>query len=90
MKEVYATWMTEYDFGQRDDGIKVSESLEKLQENIKHIHSLGDRESFTRCSEPKKISVDPKVWKKHIKGHESDAVLYFNELPEGFYKALNE
>lgn len=88
MKEVYITRITEYEFGQRDDGIDVSESLENLKESIKHTHSLGDREGYWRCSEPQRILVDPKVWKKLIKGRKAGDVLHFNELPEGFYAAV--
>ncbi len=88
MKEVYITWITEYEFGQRDDGINVSESLENLNKSIERTHSIGDREGYWRCSEPKKILVDPKVWKKLIKGKEADAVLFFMDLPEGFYEPV--
>lgn len=84
MKQVYATWLTEYDFGQRDEGVNFSVDLKELEKHIKKIHSMGDRESFTRCSAPIEIYVDPKVWRKYAKKEQT--VFWEDELPDGFYK----
>ncbi len=85
MKEVYATWETEYEagFGQRDEGVHFSESLDDLNKEIKRIHAIGDAEGFFRCSEPVKIFVDPKVWATYA---DKGSVHWEKKLPEGFFK----
>lgn len=84
MKVLYATWVTEYDFGQRDEGVHFAENLEDLNATIKHTHSLGDRESFYRCSEPIIVHASPEAWAKYASQH--DKVFWEKKLPEGFYK----
>ena len=89
MKEVYASWCTEYEFGQRDDGVYFSQDLDALKEKIKHVHSLGDRDGYWRCSEPIVVFVEPKVWRKYA-AKEKKGVKVFLEssLPDGFYKKV--
>jgi hypothetical protein len=88
MKEVYATWLTEYEFGQRPEGVNFSEDLKELNATIRKIHAMGDPESYTRCSEPIKLHVVPKVWRKYAR--KKKTVFWENELPEGFYKVIEK
>lgn len=84
MKEVYATWLTEYEFGQRDEGVNFSEDLAELKVHIQKIHMAGDADGYTRCSDPIKLHVEPKVWRRY--SSKKQKVFWVNELPDGFYK----
>lgn len=84
MKEVYATWLTEYEFGQRDEGVHFSTDLNELNILIKKIHAMGDQDGYVRCSEPVKLHVDLKVWRRYSR--KKQTVFWENNLPEGFYK----
>lgn len=59
---VYRTEWTEYDFGQRPDGVSYSADKEKLAAHIKHIESLGSRDGFSRASDVTQALVTPEFY----------------------------
>lgn len=86
MKQVYATECTEYEagWGQRPDGITISEDLEKLNEHIKK-GSTGSPEYFWRYSNPIILFVEDKQWETMIAGSNTGLV-HVDKLPDGFFQ----
>lgn len=89
MKQVYVAVCTEYDFGQRDAGVAVSDDLKTLKAHIKKTNSGGSEECFFRYSEPKKAYVDEKVWKKFMKAN-PDGLVMMSKLTGDFYEKMAE
>lgn len=90
MKKVYVTHGTEYErgWGQRPDGVLLSEDLEVLKNKIKVNEALGDSEEFTRYSAPQEMFVDAKVWAKLAKGSKTGWVFLDRLTGDFFVKAV--
>lgn len=86
MKKVFVSHGTEYErgWGQRPDGVILSENLEWLKKSIDRDESLGDSDEFTRYSSPQEMFVDAKVWNKLKKGSKT-GVVYMHKLTEDFF-----
>jgi hypothetical protein len=59
---VYRAEWTEYEFGQRPDGVSYSSDLEALKAHIKRIEALGTRDSFSRASDITQAIVTPEFY----------------------------
>jgi hypothetical protein len=90
MKKVYVSHGTEYErgWGQRPDGVLLSEDLESLKERIVRNEALGDSEEFTRYSSPQEMFVDAKVWAKLAKGSDTGIVWLGRLTGDFFVKAV--
>lgn len=61
---VYRTEWTEYDFGQRPDGVSYATDLGVLKEHIKRIEGLGSRDGFSRASDITQAIVTQEFYKE--------------------------
>jgi hypothetical protein len=61
---VYRTEWTEYEFGQRPDGVSYSADLEALKAHIKRIEAMGTREGYSRASDITQALVTPEFYKE--------------------------
>lgn len=61
---LYRTEWTEYDFGQRPDGVSYSADIEKLKKHIKTWEESGNRECYVRASGITQAIVTPELYKE--------------------------
>lgn len=59
---VYRTAWTEYEFGQRPDGVSYAADLEALKTHIKRIEAMGSQECFARASDITQAIVTPEFY----------------------------
>jgi hypothetical protein len=59
---VYRTEWTEYEFGQRPDGVSYSTDVGALKEHIKRLEATGSRECFVRASDITQAIVTPEFY----------------------------
>jgi hypothetical protein len=59
---VYRTEWTEYEFGQRPDGVSYSADIESLKAHIKRIEAMGNRDCFSRASDITQALVTPEFY----------------------------
>lgn len=48
-QHIYYAKITEYEWGQRPDGVLIALEKSKLEDAIKELHSKGSPEIFWRC-----------------------------------------
>lgn len=58
---VYRVCWTEYEYGQRPEGVSYSESLDALQKLIVEIESAGSTDCYMRASEITQCLVNPEL-----------------------------
>jgi hypothetical protein len=63
---VYRTEWTEYEFGQRPDGVSYSADIEALKAHIKRIEAMGTREGYSRASNITQALVTPEFYAEII------------------------
>jgi BMFP domain-containing protein YqiC len=63
---VYRTEWTEYEWGQRPDGVSYSADLEALKAHIKRIEAMGTREGYSRASDITQALVTPEFYAEII------------------------
>ncbi len=86
---VYRTEWTEYDFGQRPDGVSYSADIESLKAHIKKLEAGGCRECFVHASDITQAIVTPEFYKE-ILARESGVfttMKYDHEGMLGIFKA---
>jgi hypothetical protein len=86
---VYRTEWTEYEFGQRPDGVSYSADIELLKAHIKKLEAGGSRECYVRASDITQAIVTPDFYKE-IMARESGVfttIKYDNEGMLGIFKA---
>ncbi len=59
---VYRAEWTEYEFGQRPDGVSYSADLEKMKQHIKEIEALGSSDGYSRASSITQALVTPEFY----------------------------
>lgn len=59
---VYRTEWTEYEFGQRPDGVSYALDIDLLKADIRRIEAMGDRECFSRASDITQALVTPEFY----------------------------
>jgi hypothetical protein len=86
---VYRTEWTEYEFGQRPDGVSYSADIETLKEHIKRIEAMGDRECFSRASDITQALVTPEFYAEILacKGGVITTIRHDHEGMLGIFKA---
>lgn len=86
MKILLISYCTEYEFGQRPDGVMIGEDIVNVMKHIEETHNMGSQECFWRYSQPKEVYCSDNDYTK-IKANMNDNGLAFYHEDE--IKLLN-
>jgi hypothetical protein len=88
---VYRTEWTEYEFGQRPDGVSYAADLDRLKSHIKRIEAMGSSGCYCRASDITQAIVTPEFYAEIVatEGGTFTTARHDHEGMLGTFKARN-
>lgn len=91
MNKLYISYCTEYEkgWGQRPDGVAMTDNLPEMEEFIKKMDELGSIDCYWRYSEPEEVYCDKDTFHKVTSERDENGVYHAKSIDKSkFFKNL--